>query len=227
MQALTAYECALEIIADDASLLTNIAATRTALGDYKGAASWARRATQTQPTWVKGYYRLSVALDKMGATREAMEACAVGLKKCGDVAQLRERYEGLVERMKKEEATPEEMKLRGNEFLREGENAAAIEAYTMAIDKGCDDLSVLIALHNNRAEARRREGDHDGVVEDCGTVLELDGDNLKALLRRAGTYETLERWRLARADYRRILEIDQSDPCRVRQRLTRCESLIE
>ena len=153
---------------------------------------------------------MGVAYEKMGKKREAMEVYRRGIARCGVNAQMQGRLDALAAATAREEASPEELKARGNAFLREGDTVRAEETYTLAIE---------------RAEARRRAGAYDAVVEDCTKVLELDPRNLKATLRRGGTYEILEKYSRACEDYEFALEIDPMDPCRVRTRLARCRSL--
>ena len=205
--------------------LTNLSATYLELGEYELAAATANRALEENAAWRKGYHRMGVAYEKLGKKREAMEVYRRGIARCGVNAQMQGRLDALAAATAREEASPEELKARGNAFLREGDTVRAEETYTLAIDKGDATGATLVALYNNRAEARRRAGAYDAVVEDCTKVLELDPRNLKATLRRGGTYEILEKYSRACEDYEFALEIDPMDPCRVRTRLARCRSL--
>ena len=93
--------------------------------------------------------------------------------------------------MKRE--APEALKTRGNALLRDGENEMAEEMYTIAIEQGRASRETLVTLHNNRAEARRRAGLFDCPLK-ITTVSKCEPMNLKAALRRAGTYEALEKY---------------------------------
>jgi hypothetical protein len=45
----------------------------------------------------------------------------------------------------------------------------------------------------------------DGVISDCTAVLEVDPDNVKALIRRAQAFEGVERYRFALQDVKTVL----------------------
>ena len=224
-QAIEAYARAIEGSAGDAATLTNISAAYLELGRYELAEAAARRALEANATWRKGYARLARSLERQGRAKAAMDVYRRGIEQCGPNAQMQERLVALTEAAEREDASPETLKERGNALLRSGDTVAAVCMYTLAIDKNTASNSTLAALYNNRAEARRRLGEHQAAVDDCSKALELEPNNVKALLRRAGTYDALEKYTLASEDYARALTIDPSDPCGVRQRLKRCRIL--
>jgi stress-induced-phosphoprotein 1 len=47
----------------------------------------------------------------------------------------------------------------------------------------------------------------DGVISDCSDVLEVDPDNVKALIRRAQAFEGVERYRFALQDVKAVLQM--------------------
>jgi stress-induced-phosphoprotein 1 len=47
----------------------------------------------------------------------------------------------------------------------------------------------------------------DGVISDCTAVLEVEPDNVKALLRRAQAFEGVERYRFALQDVKAVLQL--------------------
>jgi stress-induced-phosphoprotein 1 len=47
----------------------------------------------------------------------------------------------------------------------------------------------------------------DGVISDCSAVLEVDPDNVKALIRRAQAFEGVERYRFALQDVKTVLQM--------------------
>ena len=224
-QAVEAYARAIESRADDCASLTNASAAYMELGRYDLAEAAARRALEANAAWRKGYARLARALERQGRARDACDVYKRGIEVCGESAQMQERLDALEESAAMEDASPEALKERGNAFLRDGDLSAAEEAYTLAIDKSTASGATLVALYNNRAETRRRAREHEAAVEDCTQALELDPINLKAILRRGGTYEVLEKYKRACDDYERALAIDPRDPFRVRERLRRCQAL--
>ena len=49
-------------------------------------------------------------------------------------------------------------------------------------------------LHSNRAACRIKIGDCEGCVKDCSEAMKLDDTAIKALIRRASAYETMEKY---------------------------------
>jgi len=59
--------------------------------------------------------------------------------------------------------------------------------------------------HSNRAACYKQISNFDGVIEDCTAVLEMEPENVKALLRRAQAFEGVERYRFALQDVKTVL----------------------
>ncbi|XP_077599796.1 sperm-associated antigen 1A-like [Stigmatopora nigra] len=104
------------------------------------------------------------------------------------------------------------MKNEGNHLFKHGQFGDALDKYSQTID-GCtqagsgdpEDLSI---LYSNRAACHLKVGNSPECIEDCTKALELQPFSLKALLRRAAAYESLERYRKAYVDYKTVLQID-------------------
>ncbi|XP_077446790.1 sperm-associated antigen 1A-like isoform X2 [Stigmatopora argus] len=104
------------------------------------------------------------------------------------------------------------MKNEGNHLFKHGQFGDALDKYSQTID-GCtradsgdpEDLSI---LYSNRAACHLKVGNSPDCIEDCTKALELQPFSLKALLRRAAAYESLERYRKAYVDYKTVLQID-------------------
>merc|ERR1711957_314307 len=69
--------------------------------------------------------------------------------------------------------------------------------------KSQTDLAV--KAHSNRAACYKQISNFDGVIEDCTAVLEVDPENVKALVRRAQAFEGVERYRFALQDVKFVL----------------------
>ena len=67
------------------------------------------------------------------------------------------------------------------------------------------DLSM--KAHSNRAACYKQISNFDGVIEDCTAVLEVDPENVKALVRRAQAFEGVERYRFALQDVKTVLNM--------------------
>ncbi|KAI8927863.1 hypothetical protein BC831DRAFT_450745 [Entophlyctis helioformis] len=111
-------------------------------------------------------------------------------------------------------ATPDQIsasnafKERGNELFKQGQFGDAEAQYTSAISALPSGHALLVPLLNNRAASRLKTGHHKEAVGDCDAVQALEPGDVKSLLRRATAYEALEKWDLARDDYRRIMAVD-------------------
>ncbi|XP_019719038.1 sperm-associated antigen 1A isoform X1 [Hippocampus comes] len=109
------------------------------------------------------------------------------------------------------------IKNEGNYLFKHGQFGDALEKYSQAID-GCAQAGIsnpedLCILYSNRAACYLKDGNSADCIEDCtkyvcDVALQLQPFFLKALLRRAMAYETLERYSKAYVDYKTVLQID-------------------
>ncbi|XP_061615501.1 sperm-associated antigen 1A isoform X2 [Phyllopteryx taeniolatus] len=104
------------------------------------------------------------------------------------------------------------IKNEGNYLFKQGQFGDALDKYTKAID-GCAQAGIsnpedLCVLYTNRAACYLKDGNSADCIEDCTKALQLQPYHLKALLRRAMAYESLERYRRAYADYKTVLQMD-------------------
>ncbi|CAK6949314.1 sperm-associated antigen 1A [Scomber scombrus] len=100
----------------------------------------------------------------------------------------------------------------GNHLFKHGQFGDALEKYSQAID-GCAEAGIdspedLCILYSNRAACYLKDGSSAECIQDCTKALELQPYSLKALLRRAMAYESLERYRKAYVDYKTVLQLD-------------------
>ncbi|XP_026860771.2 mitochondrial import receptor subunit TOM34 [Electrophorus electricus] len=109
-----------------------------------------------------------------------------------------------------------ELKQAGNECFKAGQYGEAISLYSQTISllqksgqKNQQDLSI---LYSNRAASYLKNGNCGECINDCTTSLELAPFGIKSLLRRAASYEALERYRQAYVDYKTVLQIDCNLP---------------
>ena len=101
----------------------------------------------------------------------------------------------------------ETWKNRGNEYVKQGDFATAIECY-----KQCVAVDPTLAFaFNNRAHCHLKLGHFDAAVVDTTTVLGLERDNVKALYRRAQARIGLEQWVLAQEDLSAVLALDPAN----------------
>ncbi|RUO96112.1 hypothetical protein BC936DRAFT_142607, partial [Jimgerdemannia flammicorona] len=138
-------------------------------------------------------------------------------------------------------STAKAHRTKGNDLFKLGQFGDAERVYTLAIDSLPSRHDNLILLHNNRAAARLKNGDHKACVEDCSVsldvitpdwvaVAETEGgfreQAIKALLRRATAYEALEKYREAKGDFESLMKIDGGRNKAVNDGLGRCNKAI-
>ncbi|XP_039548909.1 mitochondrial import receptor subunit TOM34 [Pimephales promelas] len=110
-----------------------------------------------------------------------------------------------------------ELKQAGNQCFRAGQYGEAVALYSQSIQqleksgqKGNEeDLAI---LYSNRAASYLKDGNCNECIKDCTESLKLVPFGYKALLRRASSYEALERYRHAYVDYKTVLQIDWNLP---------------
>jgi stress-induced-phosphoprotein 1 len=103
---------------------------------------------------------------------------------------------------------PELHKQKGDDLYREAQFERAIDEYTKCMGglKGADKQSELaIKTLANRAACYKQISNFDGTIEDCTAVLEVEPENVKALVRRAQAFEGVERYRFALQDVKTVL----------------------
>ncbi|KAJ1670230.1 TOM (translocase of outer membrane) complex component [Coemansia sp. RSA 2052] len=88
------------------------------------------------------------------------------------------------------------LKSRGNKFFQAKRYPKAIELYTQALRFDKDPV-----FYSNRAACYAADNDHDQVIADCTSALELEPRYIKALMRRAQANESTERYRDSLYDF--------------------------
>jgi stress-induced-phosphoprotein 1 len=127
------------------------------------------------------------------------------------MSKVKPKYEALEARRKAGLSTTEVFKEKGDEAYKAANFEDAIASYTKCIDalkRDGKDLSQLaLKAHSNRAACYKQISNFDGVIEDCTAVLEIDHENVKALIRRAQAFEGVERYRFALQDCKSVLQM--------------------
>ncbi|CAJ0848852.1 20319_t:CDS:2 [Entrophospora sp. SA101] len=134
-------------------------------------------------------------------------------------------------------------KTKGNGFFKLGQFGEAENHYSLAINSLPSNHLLRVVLHNNRAAARLKNGNHHGCVEDCSLAIELIDDHMlplppdidinikdqytKALLRRASAYEAMEKYDFAKHDYQKIIYVDPNVGKNINEGLRRCQKAIK
>lgn len=130
------------------------------------------------------------------------------------MSKVKPKFDALERKRKSSLSATEIYKERGDEAYKSANFENAIDLYTQCISglkkerKETSELA-LKAL-SNRAACYKQISNFDGVIEDSTAVLEIDPDNVKALLRRAQAFEAVERYRFALQDVKTVLSMPYS-----------------
>ncbi|XP_005109510.2 sperm-associated antigen 1 isoform X2 [Aplysia californica] len=108
---------------------------------------------------------------------------------------------GLSEEQKQMKANREKDK--GNEAFRSHDYEESVTYYSRSIS-----LSPLAASYNNRALAYLKLEKWDKAIKDCNSVLNLEIDNIKALLRRGTAYKSKKDYQKAVTDFEKVLKLE-------------------
>ncbi|CAH3129303.1 unnamed protein product, partial [Pocillopora meandrina] len=71
----------------------------------------------------------------------------------------------------------------GNEAFKKGDFINAIHFYTKGIKMNCNEKELKAKLHNNRAIAHSKLGNHQDSLRDAEAAIELNPTFLKAIVR--------------------------------------------
>jgi stress-induced-phosphoprotein 1 len=133
-----------------------------------------------------------------------------------DVASLLKTVKPKFDQMEKQRKAslsgPELYKEKGDEQYKNAQFEQAVQEYTKCLDLlkkrdgGWTSELALKAL-SNRAACNKQISHFDAVIEDCSAVLEVEPDNVKALIRRAQAFEGVERYRFALQDVKAVLAL--------------------
>lgn len=125
--------------------------------------------------------------------------------------QVKPKWEQMEAKRKKGLSGHELHKEKGDELYKNANFEGAIEEYTKCIDglksanKGQSELA--LKAYSNRAACYKQISNFDGIISDSTAVLEVEPENVKALIRRAQAFEGVERYRFALQDVKTVLSM--------------------
>lgn len=123
--------------------------------------------------------------------------------------KLRPKWEAQEKKRKSALSPTEKHKEKGDEMYKDARFEDAVAEYTKCIDalkkEGKADSQLALKAYSNRAACNKQISHFDGTIEDCTAVLEIDPENVKALIRRAQAFEGVERYRFALQDVKTVL----------------------
>lgn len=125
------------------------------------------------------------------------------------MSKVKPKFEAMEKRRKANLSSTEVFKERGDEAYKAANFEVAVGFYTQCIDAlkrdGKETSPLAIKAFSNRSACFKQISNFDGTIEDCPMVLEVEPDNIKALIRRAQAFEGVERYRFALQDVKTVL----------------------
>ncbi|XP_038065906.1 tetratricopeptide repeat protein 12-like isoform X1 [Patiria miniata] len=109
------------------------------------------------------------------------------------------------EKRKKRKAVATVLKDQGNQAFQKGDFTRAVELYTQGLER----LKDLVVLYTNRAQAYNKLEKFTEAMEDCRTALQLEANNVKALVHLGKAQQGLKDYQAAATTYQEILKIDE------------------
>jgi len=127
------------------------------------------------------------------------------------MSKVKPKFEAMEKRRKASLSATEILKERGDEAYKAANFEGAIGFYTQCIEalqkEGKSFSEFALKTYSNRAACYKQISNFDGTIEDCSHVLEIDPENVKALIRRAQAFEGVERYRFALQDVKSVLSM--------------------
>ncbi len=153
----------------------------------------------------RGSSRPSALLLAKGDIAKAVAHCQAALRSDPEQSGARD----LLKKCRRLEAKKEE----GNNAFKQGDNAAAVQYFTEALDIAGENAArdgpaqgFKAILYSNRATANSKNGDHAAAIADCDAALQLDSGYVKALRTRARALLASEKYEDAVRDFKKALE---------------------
>jgi len=127
------------------------------------------------------------------------------------MSKVKPKFEEMEKRRKASLSSTEVFKERGDEEYKSANFEVAIDFYSQCIDalkrEGKDTSTLAVKAFSNRSACYKQISNFDGTIEDCSMVLEIEPENVKALIRRAQAFEGVERYRFALQDVKTVLQM--------------------
>jgi len=125
------------------------------------------------------------------------------------MSKVKPKFDAM-EKKRKANLTPvEKFKEQGDASYKNANFEDAVGHYTKCIEQlqsqGKSGSDLALKAYANRAACYKQISNFDGVISDCTAVLEVDPENVKALIRRAQAFEGVERYRFALQDVKTVL----------------------
>jgi len=209
-KAIEYYTYATELDPKNHIFFSNRATAYFSMQDYAKSLRDSEKAVALDNTWWKGHSKGVECLMKLNRFQEAADkatACARQFsKEEGERTTQFAKFAADAKAALRGSMSPAEWnKTLGNEAFKAGKIDEAIKLYGEAlrtVDTKTDEgKSLASAIYANRAACNRQLYMHDEVVADCTRSIELEPENVKAFIRRAQSYESMEKYSKALSDF--------------------------
>ncbi|XP_038062694.1 uncharacterized protein LOC119733183 isoform X2 [Patiria miniata] len=210
-RAVELYTQGLECLKDFVVLYTNRAQAYNKLEKFSEAMEDCRTALQLEPNNVK-------ALVHLGKAQQGLKDYEAAVTTFQEILKIDEKYEKMVadnvkraqeadasERAEKRKAEATVLKDQGNQAFKKSDYARAVELYTQGLER----LKDFVVLYTNRAQAYNKLEKFTEAMEDCRTALQLEPNNVKALVHLGKAQQGLKDYEVAVTTYQEILKIDK------------------
>jgi len=214
--AISWYTKAIQLDPTDSAFYSNRAAAYMAVNKFEEALKDSESCIKAKPDWVKGHYRKGLALMSLNRNGEAVRSFEKGLQVDpanadikGKMGEAKDKARFEVKRVDENGnalSASQIAKGEGNVLFSQAKYDKAIDAYTRALNL-TENAEERAVLFSNRALSHAQLQDHDAVVADCTSSIDLN-PTAKVLIRRALGYEMLEKYAKALADMKHALQLD-------------------
>jgi len=123
--------------------------------------------------------------------------------------KVKPKWESMEKKRKAGLSSVEKHKEKGDQCYKDAQFEDAVGHYSKCLDQlkkeGNAGSDLALKAYSNRAACYKQISNFDGTIEDCTAVLEVEPENVKALIRRAQAFEGVERYRFALQDVKAVL----------------------
>jgi len=204
-KAIEYYTYATELDPNNPIFFTNRSTAYFKMEKYDKSLRDANKAIKKDPKWAKGHYRRGMVLMHKEDYKEALASFTTANKLKPDNNTFEIAVVNCKGKMMKGMSSAEITKTEANDLFKTGKIEEAVKKYTVAIKvAGTSEKEKLVKAdcYANRAACYRQLYNSKAVVDDCTECLKLNPHHVKALIRRAQSYESLEKYKEALEDFK-------------------------
>lgn len=212
-KAIEFYTYATEMDPQNPVFYTNRSFAYFKMGAFEKSLRDARKATTKDAKWAKGHYRAGMACMELKAHQEALDFFKAASALDGSNATFASAVASAKAAMMSGMTSSQILKMEGNDFFKSGDIEAAIKSYTNAINAAGSDEKMLKAdVLANRAACYRQLYEPDKCIADTTMAIELNPNHVKAYIRRAQSYESVEKYKQSLADFQKAAQLAPNTP---------------